>query len=103
MPVALDRHIEQTNHVRGGKPRLAGTRLAVADIVIMNLRLGMAPEQIADKHQVSLAAVHAALAYYYDHRADIDRSIQEDDEYARQFQSRNVSPLQQKLRELNGD
>lgn len=34
-------HIELTPGVRGGKPRIAGTRIAVEDIVVMHLKMGL--------------------------------------------------------------
>jgi len=66
-------HIEITPGVCGGKPRLAGTRIRVQDVVIWHERMSLSADEIASKHpQVSLAAIYAALAYYHDHRAEID-------------------------------
>ena len=56
-----------------GKPRLIGTRITVADLAGMYLDLGQSLEEIAAKYDLSLAAVHAAMAYYYDHREEITR------------------------------
>ncbi len=33
-------HIESASDTRGGKPRISGTRIAVADVVLMHRRLG---------------------------------------------------------------
>ena len=79
MQIALDRHIEADADIRGGKPCIAGTRIAVSDVVLMHLRLGQSLEQIAGHYDIALAALHAAMTYYYDHRAEIDRAMQEDD------------------------
>jgi uncharacterized protein (DUF433 family) len=98
MEVILDRYIEITPDVRGGKPRLAGTRIAVADIVLMHLRLGQSLEEIAGKYDLPLAAIHAAMAYYYNRRAEIDRDIEEDQAFAEAFRRDNSSPLQEKLK-----
>ena len=38
-------HIEATPGMRGGKPRIAGARITVADIVLMHRRLGRALER----------------------------------------------------------
>jgi uncharacterized protein (DUF433 family) len=100
MEAILDRYIEITPDVRGGKPRLAGTRIAVADIVLMHLRLGQSLEEIAGKYDLPLAAIHAAMAYYYDHRAEIDKNIEEDQAFAEAFRRDNPSPLQEKLKRL---
>ena len=48
MAIALDRYIETSPDVRGGRPRIADTRLTVADVVVMYLRLGQSLEEIAD-------------------------------------------------------
>src|SRR5215212_3300272 len=78
MAIALDRYIETSPDVRGGRPYIADTRLTVADIVLMYLRLGQSLEQIAGKYDLPLAAVYAAIAYYYDHQAEIDHTITAD-------------------------
>ena len=100
MEAVLDRHIEMTPGVRGGRPRIAGTRITVADIVIMHLRLGQSLEEIAGKYDLELADVYAAMAYYYDHRSEIDESIEADEAFAEAFQENNPSRLQAKLRAL---
>jgi uncharacterized protein (DUF433 family) len=100
MEMVLDHHIEIAPGVRGGKPHLVGTRITVADIVLMHLRLGQSLEEIAAKYDLPLAAVYAAMAYYYDHRAEIDCAIEEDLAFAEAFRSNNPSPLQEKLNAL---
>jgi len=100
---AITLHIEHNPNIRGGKPYLAGTRLTVADIVLMHLRMGQSLEEIAGKYSLSLAAVYAAMAYYYDHREEVDRDIKEDNAFAEAFQRGNPSPLQEKLKALAGD
>src|SRR3954454_804615 len=44
---------------------------------------GYTPEQICEQHYhaLTLAQVHAALSYYYDHRADIDAELEEERRY----------------------
>ncbi len=101
MEAALDRHIEITTEVRGGRPRIVGTRITVADIVIMHLRLGQSLEEIAGKYDLSLAAVYSAMAYYYDHRDEVDRRIEEDQAFVDAFRRANPSPLQEKLRAVS--
>jgi uncharacterized protein (DUF433 family) len=70
-------HIVRTPGTCGGKPRIAGTRIRVQDIVIWHEAWGWSPEEIiTDYPQLTLAQVHAALAYYYDHREDIRQQMQ---------------------------
>ena len=101
MATPVDNHIEYNSNVRSGKPRIAGTRIAVSDIILMHLRLGQSLEEIAGKYELSLAAVHAAMAYYYDHQAEVDRSLEEDRAFAEAFQRNNPSLLHEKLNALS--
>src|SRR3972149_5335610 len=80
-PILEKRHIEVTPGVCGGRARIAGHRVRGQDIVLWTEQ-GQSPDQIvADFPQLSLADVYAALAYYHDHREEIDRQIREDDEF----------------------
>ncbi len=100
MEITLNKHIEITPGVRSGKPRLAGTRITVADVAMMYLQMGQSLEEIAGKYQLSLAAVYAAIAFYYDNREEIDRRTAEADAFADAFMRNNPSRLQEKLKAL---
>jgi uncharacterized protein (DUF433 family) len=63
--------------VRGGRPCIAGTGLRVMDLVMANLFHGRTPDEIAADYELSLAQVHAALAYYYQHKGEIDEDIRQ--------------------------
>ncbi len=73
----LDQHIEITPGVVNGKPRIAGHRITVQDIVIWHERIGRSADEIANEYDLSLADIYAALAYYYDHRDEIDKAIKD--------------------------
>lgn len=90
-------HIEVTPGVAGGKPRIAGHRITVQNIAIWHERLGLGADEIATKYGLSLADIYAALAYYYDHREEIDRSVQEDEEFIAELRQRTPSILNAKL------
>lgn len=67
---------------RGGRPRVAGTGVTVMRIVGW-YRLGLSPEEIADRiGHLSLAQVHAALAYYHANREEIDSDLAEENQFA---------------------
>ena len=73
--------------IRGGRPRLAGTGVTVRRIVGW-YRLGLTAEEIADRFgHLSLAQVHAALAYYHANRAEIEADIQADEAEADALES----------------
>ena len=67
-------HIVCTRGVVGGEPRIEGHRIRVRDIVAARDLGGCAPEEIAATvyPNLTLAQVYAALAYYEDHRREID-------------------------------
>ncbi len=96
-------HIEITPGVRGGKPRIAGTRIAVEDIAIMHLKMGLSLPEIATKYDLSMACLHAAMAYYFDHQETIDRTLAEDEAFVEAFKQNYPSRLQEKLRNLQGE
>ena len=71
-------HIEITPDTCSGRPRVRGTRIRVANIVRWTEQ-GQSPEEIvAEYPQLSLADVHAALAFYFDNKEAIDKQIAED-------------------------
>src|SRR6266404_4699326 len=90
-------HIESEPEFRGGRPRIAGTRMTVADIVTLHLQLGYCVEEISGKFDLPLSAVHSGLAYYHDHRLEIDESMAADQAYVDEFRRSHASPLLQKL------
>ena len=96
-------HIEMTPGIRGGKPRIAGTRIAVKDVMVMHLKMGYSLLEIATKYDLLVAAVYDAMAYYYDHREEIDREMAEDDAFVDEFMLKNPGRLQAKIKELKGE
>ena len=76
-------HIEVTPGVCGGKPRIKGHRIKVQHVVVWHERTGMSPDEIVSQYPgLTLADVHTALAYYWDHREQIDADIREGREFA---------------------
>jgi uncharacterized protein (DUF433 family) len=69
-------HIVCTPGVMGGEPRIADHRIRVRDIVAARDLRGFSPEEIAGSvyPDLTLAQVYAALAYYEDHRDEIDQA-----------------------------
>ncbi|NHC36250.1 DUF433 domain-containing protein [Scytonema millei] len=103
MEVTLNRYIEITPEIRGGKPRIAGTRITVADIAMMYLQMGQSLELIAGKYDLPLASVYAAMAYYYDRQAEIEQQMQADEAFVNALMHSRPSRLQAKLKALRGE
>jgi uncharacterized protein (DUF433 family) len=85
---SLQDRIVTTPGVRGGKPRIAGHRITVSDVAIWHERMGMSPDEIVSEYPtIALSDVHAALAYYFDHRDEVDREILESEKFAEQHRA----------------
>lgn len=93
----LDQHIEITPNIAGGKPRIAGHRITIHDIAVWHERMGMSADEIAVEYNLTLSDIYAALAYYFDHREEIDRQIVEDDLFAEALRQQSPSLVKQKL------
>ncbi len=101
LPVIAE-HIEITPDACGGKPRIAGHRIKVQDIVIWHEKMGMSPDEIVSSYStINLSDVYAALAYYHDHLEEIRQHIKEDEEYIKELRANTSSLVQQKLRDSN--
>jgi uncharacterized protein (DUF433 family) len=72
----------------GGKPHILGHRIKVEQIAVMHERMGMSASRIVeDLPTITLAQVHAALAYYYDHRDEIEADIRAGDEFVERLRA----------------
>lgn len=74
--LSIDTIVSNPN-IRSGRPIIAGTTLMVQDVAAHHRKY--TPEELAEQLQISLAQVYAALAYYYDHKDEIDAQIEEND------------------------
>lgn len=97
MGIVTTQHIEISPEIAGGKPRITGHRITVQNVVIWHERMGLSADEIASNYGLSLADVYAALAYYYDHRQEIDETILADESYVAELRSRTKSKLSGKI------
>ena len=59
-----------------GVPRIAGTTMKVVELITAQAAYGWSPEELHFQFpHLSLGQIHSALAYYWDHRDDLDRDI----------------------------
>lgn len=91
----LDKHIEATPGVCGGRPRIAGRRITVEHVARWHRT--MTPGEIAAEYDLTLGDVYAALAYYHDHQAEIDARVAEGERYAEEVRERTPSLVNEKL------
>lgn len=84
----------------GGKACIAGHRVRVLDIVVWHEHHGMSPDEIVSQvPTITLADVHAALAYYFDHMEEIREEMRLERARAEEFRGRNPSLIDTKLRQ----
>ena len=94
MPTVAIEHIEVDG---SGTARIAGTRSRVINVVLDTIN-GMTPAQIHEAYpHLSLAQIHAALAYYYDHKDEMDASIELELREADALRSQSTQPSREEL------
>lgn len=75
--------IVKTPGTVGGRPRIKGTRIAVK-LVAGFFKMGETPDDILIMYpHLTLASIYDAVAYYLDHRDEIEPEFEEDAEIAR--------------------
>jgi uncharacterized protein (DUF433 family) len=94
---SLSQQIEITPGVCGGKPRIAGHRIRVMDIVLWHEQQGWSSaEIIAQFPQLTEDNVQAALAYYQKHRVELEADIQRAKELEVKACMRHLSKLKKR-------
>lgn len=63
--------------VRNSRPYIIGTTVTVADVAIAKNYHKLDADGIADWYGLTLPQVYGALAYYYEHRSEVDQTIQD--------------------------
>src|SRR5579859_5977173 len=100
MSTSTQDRISRTPGVCGGKACIAGRRVRVLDIVVWHEHQGVTPDEIVSHvPTITLADVHAALAYYFDHIEEIQREMRAERAYVDEFRRSHASLLESKLRD----
>jgi uncharacterized protein (DUF433 family) len=99
MPVTEISHIRRDAQERAW---IDDSNVKVIEVVLDYLASGSTPEEIHVQYpHLSLAQIHAALAFYYDNREEFDAEISRGLEKADAAWAANQnSPLRQRLRAL---
>lgn len=81
---------------------IVDTKIKVIEIAIDKLAHGSSPEEMHFQYpHLSMAQIHAALAYYYDHQEELDNEILSRLSNVNKLaEAGSTSSLQQKLRAL---
>lgn len=103
MENVIVQHITKTPGVCGGRPCIAGHRIRVQDIVVWHEMRGYSPDEILDFFPgITLADVYAALAYYHDHREEIEQEFKNAEQWAARVKAEIPSKIPPELRENFG-
>jgi uncharacterized protein (DUF433 family) len=81
---------------------IKGAKVKVKEVVLDHLAHGWSADEIQEQHpHLTLAQVHGALAYYYDHAAEFAAEVARDEKRLTKLRSQTESPaLQRRLRAL---
>jgi uncharacterized protein (DUF433 family) len=85
-----------------GRAWIDDSNIKVIEVALDMIGQGWTAERIYEEHvpSLSLAQIHAALSYYYDHKAEFDEEIERQEklvEELRAAQGQNT-PLHERLR-----
>ena len=89
MPSIPEPKIVSTPGICGGQPRIDGTRIKVRHVVHCVERQGMSIADVLEHHpHLNRAQIHAALAYYWCHQAEIDQSIRDEEAFVAEMKAK---------------
>ena len=85
-----------------GVPWIRGANTKVVEIVLDKMVHNSSPEEMHEQYpHLSLAQIHAALSYYYEHQAEVDADIERRDREVEALRDQQPdSPLRQRLQAL---
>jgi uncharacterized protein (DUF433 family) len=81
-------------------PMIAGTTMKVIELVLDHLAYGWSPEELHFQHpHLTMGQIHSALAYYWDHKAELDQDIDRRLQFVDQRQqTTKPNPLAERLK-----
>ena|SRR5438093_1026599 len=85
-----------------GVARIAGTTTKVIEVAIDKLANGSSPEEMHFQYpHLSLAQIHAALSYYYEHQEQFDVEIARQLQEVKELRAKaGETPLHKRLRSM---
>ncbi len=92
-------HIEIVEGASGPKVRIAGSRIRVQDVAFWHNTMGMSVDEMVEEFPtITRADIYAALAYYWDHRDEIERAIAEGNAFVEEFRRSHPGRLEERLK-----
>ena len=93
---------------KNGIPWITGANTKVVEVVLDKIAYGWSPEEMHRQHpHLSMAQIHAALAYYYEHQTEVDADIERRNRYVEEMRAQIRNPftrqeLESRLRKRQG-
>jgi len=76
---------------------IAGPNTKVVEVVLDKMAHNSSPEEMHEQYpHLSLAQIHAALSYYYEHQAEVDADIERRDRYVEELRAQQKNPFTRK-------
>jgi uncharacterized protein (DUF433 family) len=72
-------------NIRDGQPIIKGSRVRVVDVVASHLYRHLTPDELATNFNLDLGQVYSALAYYYQHKAEVDAILRAEADQAETY------------------
>ena len=91
-------HISKKAEVCGGKACIDGTRIRVMDIVALQSNGHTVEEMLEhfDSRPLTPAEVYSALAYYHDHREEIEASFAAEEKAEAEHETKKAESLRRR-------
>jgi len=85
---------------KDGSPIIAGTNMKVIELVLEKNAYGWSPEELHFQHPyLTLGQIYSTLAYYWDHRDELDRDIEKRAAFIKEIQQNSEqTPLVARLK-----
>jgi uncharacterized protein (DUF433 family) len=86
-------HVTKTPGVCGGKACIEGTRIRVNNVAFLH-KQGASDEKIRSAYpDLTPAQIHAAIAYYYDNREEIEAELGADENWEAEHEREKAEDL----------
>ena len=85
-----------------GIPLIKPTTMKIEELVVERGAFRWGPKMQQEQHPyLILSQVHSALSYYFDHKKEIDRDIEEGEKFVEEFFSKlGPSPIAEKIKKI---
>ena len=77
-----------------GVPWITGANTKVVEVALDKIAYGWSPEEMHRQHpHLSMAQIHAALSYYYEHQDEVNADIERRDRMVEELMAQQKNPL----------